>query len=344
MMGEDRPTMSNQQVLEETKKLLREKPSYREVLTTIINAMEQQHDTYNNEAPTKVNVRNLRVNPGNLAYLKRKRLMYKPVNTNTYKVWEFTNKEMVDQALQQVSPPQEQERMKETQPVGKVDLSELDKLIEVRDVDARIKKVMRKAVTKPGIHIAFVGPPGTGKSLIAGVIENLPRSLRVPGTDVTRASLRDDLVDKRPRFLVFDEMDKVQGTNAMDAVQLLSRVMEEQVLSVQVTGKETTVNLPLNLFAFGNTYNFPSNIKDRFLPLYMREYTEDEFRELILTAFPKYEGINKELAEAVLEESLRRGMKSYRKCRSIAKICDDPSDVEWVFETFEFDKEKLERL
>lgn len=151
-----------------------------------------------------------------------------------------------------------------------IDISVFDRLIEVRKVDKRLKQVMRKVLNKPGTHIALIGPPGTGKSLVASCIEKLPRSTFISGTDVTRASLRTELMNIRPRFLVFDEMDKTKGTQTMDAVQLLSEVMEEQTLTTQVSGKEAKrVSLPLNVFAMGNTYNFPINIKDRFLPVHL---------------------------------------------------------------------------
>lgn len=89
--------------------------------------------------------------------------------------------------------------------VSEADVSVFDMLVEVKEIDRRLKKVMERAINKPGIHIALIGPLGTGKSLIASCIEKLPRSTFVSGTNVTRASLRDALLDKRPRFLVFDE-------------------------------------------------------------------------------------------------------------------------------------------
>lgn len=118
--------------------------------------------------------------------------------------------------------------------------------------------------------------------------------------------------------------------------------MEDQTLTVQVKGKEAErLEMPINVFATGNSLDFPSNIEDRFLPLYLPEYQDSEFRKLIIEAFPKHEGIDERIAEAVVEKALKEGVKSYRRCRAIANMCDEPEDVDWVVDTFEFDEEKL---
>lgn len=217
-----------------------------------------------------------------------------------------------------------------------VDLSVFDKVIEVRPVDKKIKKIMKRAVENPGIHVCLVGGPGTGKSLIASCIEKSTRSTWISGTDMTKASIRDNLMENKPRFVIIDELDKY---NSKEAVQILSEPMEDQTLTTQVSGKEAErVEMPINVFATANYWNLPDNIEDRFLPLRLPEYTDEQFARLILEAFTEHEGIDEGVVKSVLAEALERGIRSYRRCLQIARLCDEPDDVKWIVETFDLDE------
>lgn len=99
-MGEDRPTMSKQEVFSTTKSLLEEKPEYKGAIKQIFQDMEKE------EPPYKAKIDHIGVNLGRLAYLKRKKILFKPIDTNSYKVWEFTNRKAVKKALQRVRKQQ----------------------------------------------------------------------------------------------------------------------------------------------------------------------------------------------------------------------------------------------
>lgn len=215
-----------------------------------------------------------------------------------------------------------------------VDLSAFDRMVEVRAVDRQIKRVVNRAADQPGIHVKLVGGPGTGKSLVMSCLEDSTRATWVSGSDMTKASVRDHLLEDRPRFLLIDEIDDY---NNKEAVQVLSEPMEDQTLSVQVSGKEAErVSMPINVFATANVNNLPDHIEDRFLPIRLPQYSDEEFRELIMRSFPEHEDIQQNIAEAVVDKCLTHGIKSYRRARSIANICDEPQDVDWIFEVCDF--------
>lgn len=324
-------------------RFIRENPDYRDMLKKLVEYQKEHIDQWK-EKEEKLDIStppffgfeygDVSIHPAKLGKLLSEGILFKTYSSsNKPTQYRIKDIEKVEEALE--------EKRKDLEPIEdvEVDLSTFDKLIEVREIDRRVKKVMERASKKPGIHVALIGGPGTGKSLIASCIEESTRSAWISGTDMTKASLRDELIQTRPRFVLLDELDKF---SSKEPVQLLSEPMSDQTLTVQTSGKEVErLDMPINVFATGNRMTFPSNIEDRFLPLHLPQYSDEEFRELILTGFPKNERIDKNIAEAVVDEALEEGVKSYRRCRAVARMCDEPEDVKWVFDTFEFDEEKL---
>ena len=78
-----------------------------------------------------------------------------------------------------------------------------------------IKKVILKSLKsdKP-VHILFVGPPGSAKSLFLLELERLGAIFLTAGTS-TRVGIRDTIFERLPRFLIIDELDKAINTLGM---------------------------------------------------------------------------------------------------------------------------------
>ena len=72
------------------------------------------------------------------------------------------------------------------------------------------KSFNKKAIKAPRpVHTLLVGPPGVAKSLFLLELSRLPRSMFVVGGTSTKVGLRDLLVERRPRFLLIDEIEKM---------------------------------------------------------------------------------------------------------------------------------------
>lgn len=312
-----------------------EDDKYRRIIKKAIELEEKMEK----EDETRIEWKHHKVNayPAHLQKLMTMGAVDIPYDSSSHTYYTLTDREKLKELLE--TEKESEEESEEQTPIEevKVDLSVFDKLIEVRDVDKKVKKVMQRATKETGIHIGLVGGPGTGKSLIASCIEKSTRSTWISGTDMTKASIRDKLIEDRPRFVIIDELDKY---SSKEPIQLLSEPMESNTLTVQVSGKESERHdMPINVFATANKWNLPDNISDRFLPLRLREYTDEEFRDLIIKGFTENEGISEEVTKAVVNKAIDISCKSYRRCLQIAKISSNPDDVDWVFETFSLEDE-----
>ena len=88
------------------------------------------------------------------------------------------------------------------------------------------------------VHILLVGPPASAKTLFMLECINLERSFFTLGSHSTKTGMIDYLFEKRPRFLIVDEIEHMP---MKDQTALLS-LMESGIIA------ETKINLLLTPF------------------------------------------------------------------------------------------------
>ncbi|KKK83812.1 hypothetical protein LCGC14_2789610, partial [marine sediment metagenome] len=77
------------------------------------------------------------------------------------------------------------------------------------------------------VHVLLVGPPATAKSMFLGELARLPFSRFALGGSTRKGGLEDYLLEFRPRYLIIDEIDKM---DMRDQSVLLS-LMESGVVA-----------------------------------------------------------------------------------------------------------------
>jgi len=97
-----------------------------------------------------------------------------------------------------------------------------------------IKKILNNAIlSKKPVHILLVGPPGSAKTMfLLGISRLFKASVFLVGSNTTKAGLVNRLFYARPKFVLIDELEKMNHT---DQVSLL-HLMETGIIS------ETKVN------------------------------------------------------------------------------------------------------
>lgn len=183
-----------------------------------------------------------------------------------------------------------------------------------------IKKTLKLALkSKKPVHVLLIGPPATAKTLFLEEIYNtFKNSEFVFGSTTSSAGLFNLLISKRPKILLIDEIDKLVSE---DNLSILLSLMESSCI------KKTKANLTTNIikletkvFAAGNKDNLPKELSDRFIKLYLREYTRDEFLEVCEKYISNTENVDENLVRYTAEKLWDMGIKSIRNVRNIIRM------------------------
>jgi Holliday junction DNA helicase RuvB len=180
------------------------------------------------------------------------------------------------------------------------------------------------------VHILFVGPPATAKSLFLMELARLGNARFAVGSSTTRAGVTRFLIENRPRILLIDELDKLE--HRKDYSSLLS-VMEQGVVSELKTGRVKTVHLKTWVFATANyEKNIPLELKSRFLVFRLKPYDKKAFlrvtRRILVTREQKDAKTAAYIARKIAEKS-----RDVRDAIKVARLSNSPREARQVLKT-----------
>src|SRR5215204_3381941 len=161
-----------------------------------------------------------------------------------------------------------------------------------------IKHIIQLALkSEQSVHVLLTGKPGCGKTQF---LENIKvrykdRAYFTIGAHSTKAGMLGYLFEKRPRFLLIDEIEYMP---AKDQAVLLS-LMQSQILSETKCRKTRQTQLKCSVFATSNTTKkMLDPLLSRFSIIKVEKYGYVEFKEVAMNVL-----IERELIE---DENLAR--------------------------------------
>jgi MoxR-like ATPase len=140
------------------------------------------------------------------------------------------------------------------------------------------------------VHVLLTGKPGCGKTQF---LENIKghykdRAYFTIGAHSTKAGMLDYLFDKRPRFLLIDEIEHMP---AKDQAVLLS-LMQSQIISETKYRKTRQTQLKCSVFATSNcTKNMLDPLLSRFVVINVEKYNYEEFKAVAMKVLIEREHI-----------------------------------------------------
>ena len=169
----------------------------------------------------------------------------------------------------------------------------------------------------------------SAKSLFLLCIESIPGAKYVIGSRASKAGISDYLINYKPRILLIDEFDKM---HIQDIAVLLS-MMETGRVSEMLYGKTREVELDTVVFAAANTMKgLPPEAKSRFQILHFTEYSEDEFKQVVVNVL-KRRGVDEDLAQYIAQSVWSTlGSKDPREAIRIAKLASTKEEVDEVID------------
>lgn len=180
------------------------------------------------------------------------------------------------------------------------------------------------------VHILLVGPPASAKTLFMLECMKLERSYFTLGSHSTKSGMVDYLFEKRPRYLIVDEIEHMP---MKDQTALLS-LMETGIVSETKFQKTRNTQLKTWVFATSNgTERMLTPLLSRFVVLHFKPYSFGSFADVCRHILVR-EGVTQEIAEAVAD-AVWNHLKSrdIRDCIKLGRLARSKEEVEWLART-----------
>lgn len=180
------------------------------------------------------------------------------------------------------------------------------------------------------VHILLVGPPASAKTLFMLECMKLERSYFTLGSHSTKSGMVDYLFEKRPRYLIVDEIEHMP---MKDQTALLS-LMETGIVSETKFQKTRNTQLKTWVFATSNgTERMLTPLLSRFVVLHFKPYSFGSFADVCRHILVR-EGVTQEIAEAVAD-AVWNHLKSrdIRDCIKLGRLARNKEEVEWLART-----------
>lgn len=177
------------------------------------------------------------------------------------------------------------------------------------------------------LHVLFVGPPSSAKTLFQMEMERLPGAFFLDGANITRAGLTDLLFSYDVRYLVIDEIEEVSQS---DMAALIS-FMETGQLSETKYGRTRTKEMKTWVIGSCNdTSKFSKKLLSRFLCVKFSEYTYEQFFEICKFILQK-RGVDLSISEKIARFVWSElESKDVRDVIRIASLVKDETDLDWI--------------
>ena len=149
----------------------------------------------------------------------------------------------------------------------------------------------------------------------------------IVGSNTTKAGLVNQLFERRPKFLLIDEVEKM---NTTDQTALL-HLMETGIIAETKINKTRQTELTSWVFATANSYDKIINpLLSRFAILEIPEYNFEEFYEIAVTRLKK-EGVHELTARLIAEKVwIELGSKDIRDVIKVSRLASSIQDVSFV--------------
>lgn len=162
-----------------------------------------------------------------------------------------------------------------------------------------VKELLRAALSaqKP-VHVLLSGPPALAKTLFLWDLECAggEAALWLVGSATSKAGLWDIVAERRPRWLLVDELNRM---NAADTAALLSLMEGGRLVRAKV-GRRMEEQVPIWVIAATNDERRLSpELRSRFAVRMLRSYSRDEYYTVIKGVLMRRESVSEDLADEI---------------------------------------------
>ena len=187
-----------------------------------------------------------------------------------------------------------------------------------------VKDLFRRSIdSEKPVHVLLVGPPATAKSMFLGELARLPFSRFALGGSTRKGGLEDYLLEFRPRYLIIDEIDKM---DLRDMSVLLSLMESGLVVRLKKRMREME---RLTTWIFGGANrddHMWAELKSRFFTIHLEEYSEADFIQISRAVLITREKVEPTLAGRIAS-ALAQHTRDVREAIHFGRLCKTEEDV-----------------
>lgn len=219
-------------------------------------------------------------------------------------------------------------QMKERRELSERALEELPSdLFDVIEGYDDIKDFLRLSLTaEEPVHVLFVGPPGTAKSLFLMELERLGARFVTAGT-ATKVGIRDIIFEELPRILIIDEIDKISDPRDLSA--LLTWMESGRIIVAKHGLREGRRGRGWVFAACNRLRGLPPELIDRFQVFHFQPYTPEQYRRIVTNYLVKRKGVPEELASYIAEK-VGEYTDSVREAIRVSRLAKTKEDVDRI--------------
>lgn len=202
-----------------------------------------------------------------------------------------------------------------------------DDLFDIIEGYDDLKNILRLSLesSRP-VHVLLYGPPATAKTLFLSELARLDGARYALGGTSTRAGIVDFILESRPRFLIIDELEKM---DSRDYSSLLSLMETGYVSRLHKSAKEST-KIRTWVFAGANNINkLPQELLSRFMRVHIKAYSEEDFKRVAYSVLTKREGTDPEIAGYIINK-LSGVTKDVRDAVRVARLARSMDEVDSI--------------
>ena len=192
-----------------------------------------------------------------------------------------------------------------------------------------VKAVINMALrSEKPVHILLISPPGMAKTQFLLAIKNMfnNQSCFVIGSNSTKKGILDALFEKRPQILLIDELE----TMSYDTQESLLSLMETGIISeTKKTCRREMQLEDIKVFATSNDTKAVCNpLLSRFIVVNIPQYTDEEFKEIVVQRLTFKEGVSEEVAKDIANQVIQRlNRRDLRDCIKVARIAKTSREI-----------------
>src|SRR5918995_1132315 len=178
-----------------------------------------------------------------------------------------------------------------------------------------VKRLFRMALeSNHSCPVLLTGPPASAKTLFLQSLMKLKNSSFIDCSNATKSGVVDYIFDKKPKYLLSDELDKL---SRKDQTFLLN-LMETGIVSETKYNKTRKMEIKTSVFAASNNVErVIEPLQSRFFIVKLHAYTYEQFCDITVRLLTSDQyNVNEEIAKATIEAVWRRS----RNIRDAIKI------------------------